>query len=509
MFFNSNSGTINTTAAIATFLTGILIALTVALFHYYYFPQKFNDEKASEISGVFQVNRDFPATAKRLLSSRNDVAYLKLLDQNGVLEESFGNDDIDGTSRYLVNAPENKTVVIGLRKYSAGEIDSYALVWSVLIGAVVSFALIFFLFLQSPKQDKALKRLESAMERVSDGDLTARLDIDSSTDEEMGIMSAYQSFNRMVNTLNRKFGDNTEQYTTYEEHYDQTDESSQQETYQYSPFSSSQNTRSEEETSDYARESESEEEKQPYESTDDYPGEETAYETETTDEEQEKVVDLDQYENREKTEETEEEQPDTGEFRPRIILPDTSQEQAKKRMVTAFVAKISDFEQLTEQLNSSELNSFLTSYRKAASTIIGDYGGVIEALLQDEIVALFNAPDEQNKPELRSICAAVEVLQVLAKMSKDRRDEGKPVISGKIGIDLDTVAFSTGSGIPNSVKNIVSNARGICENSDIWKVQVSEQLYEIVRDHVEVKENTVDSKTVYSIVGVEEGVIEL
>ncbi len=503
MFFNSNSGTINTTAAIVTFLTGLSISLAVALFHYYYFPQKHVEQKTTEISQIFDNVSDFPATAKRLLSSRNDIAYLKLLDQNGVLEESFGNDDIEGTTRFLVNAPDNKTIVLGMYESSVGEIDSYALVWSLLIGTVLSFSLIFFLFIQSPRQDKALKRLESAMERVSDGDLTARLDIDSSTDEEMGIMSAYQSFNRMVSTLNRKFGNSTDLYPTQFE--DESGESGSQgkDSYDYSPFTSAESQSEKEKTVEGQEQDEDEREKAPREA-------DAGTEDKDYDPESDKVVAFEDYdeESKDTAQQGESGTRETGEFRPRIVLPDTSQ-QPKSRMVTALVAKISDFEQLTENLDSAELNSFLTSYRKAASTIIADYGGVIEALLQDEIVALFNAPEEQNKPELRSICAAVEVLQVLAKMSKDRRSQGKPLISGKIGVDVGSVSFSTGSGIPNSVKNIVSDARGICEKSDEWRVQVSEDLYNSVHSNVEVKQNSINGDTVYYIVGVEEGVIEL
>lgn len=505
MTLNSNSGTINTTAAIITFLVGISISLAVALFHHYYFPQKYVSEKTDEIARIFDTNRDFPSTAKRLLSYRTDIAYLKLLDQNGVLEESFGNDSVEGTDRFLLNAPENKTVVLGMYKHNQSEIDSYSLVWSVLIGSVLSVALVLYLFLHTPWQDQALKKLESAMERVAAGDLTARLEVDSPEDDEIGIMSVYQSFNRMVNVLNRKFGNTTETYSLQGGDSSPQDGSDDTGTYEYSPFSSSEQPEEEPSGEDTTGRYGS------YGafSSPEAPGEKSSEEDEAEGSADDKVVDFEGY--NDKTTGDEKEKPEAGEkqeFRPRIVLPDTGK-QVKKRMVTALVAKISDFDQLTENMNSAELNSFLTSYRKAASTIIGDYGGVIEALLQDEIVALFNAPDEQNKPELRAICASVEVLQILAKMSRDRRSQGKPLITGKIGIGADNVSFTTGSGVPGSVKNIVSSARDICEKSDEWKVQISEQLYDIVREHVEADQRIIDGETVYSVSGVEEGIIEL
>lgn len=489
MYLLSDRGTINTTTAVVTFLLGISIALCVAVFHYYYFPQQYLSAKSAELATVLRQDNDFTKVAKELLDTRNDVAYLKLLDQNGVLEQSFGSETEGGTSQFIINAPQNKTILLGLRNPSTGELDSYAIAWSLLIGSFISFGLIFILFMQSPKQAKALKKMESAMERVSDGDLTARLDVDSSSDEDMGIMSAYQSFNRMVNTLNKKFGSgfSTDSTEAGSGEGDQDDQSEGSRFYS-SPFLSS----------------ESEIEKKAEEDKSEY-GEE---ENKTDSGEGHKVVDIAQREER-PDEEKQEESKIPGEFKPTIILPDDSIK-VKERNVTAFVAKIDNFAKLTEQLDPSDLSSFLTSYRKAASTIIKDYGGVIESLLQDEIVALFNAPEEQNDPELRSVCAAVEVLQILAKMNRDRKESTKPVINGKIAIHSGTVQYRQGStGIPSSVKDIVSDAREIGDNSGVWKVSVTDELYSSVKNNVEVKRSSVNGRTVYHVVGVEEGVIQL
>src|SRR3972149_5002366 len=199
---------------------------------------------------------------------------------------------------------------------------------------------------------------------------------------------------------------------------------------------------------------------------------------------------------------------ETHRFQPTVIVSE-NKEEAKIRRVTAFVAKISDFENLSSRLSTSEFSSFLTEYRKAASSIVSDYGGVIEALLQDEIVALFNVPDEQDKPELRAVCAAVEVLQVLANMSRKRMIQGKEAINGKIGIGAKAVPFYVESGIPQGVKDVVTLARGICQDAPLWKVLVSSEVYKLVSDYVDAKEVDVEHGTSFSIVAVEEGVIQV
>lgn len=195
-------------------------------------------------------------------------------------------------------------------------------------------------------------------------------------------------------------------------------------------------------------------------------------------------------------------------FQPTVAASERKEE-PRIRRVTVFVAKIGDFESLSTRLSTAEFSSFLTQYRKAASSIVSNYGGVIEALLQDEIVALFNVPDEQDKPELRAVCAAVEVLEVLANMSRKRKVEGKEAISGKIGIEAKTMPFYMESGIPQGVKEVVGLARAICEEAPLWKVLVSSEIYRSVSDYVDAKEIVVSYGTSFSIVSVEEGVIRI
>jgi class 3 adenylate cyclase len=197
-------------------------------------------------------------------------------------------------------------------------------------------------------------------------------------------------------------------------------------------------------------------------------------------------------------------------FQPTLIATDEPKEEighAKTRDVTVFVAKIADFQELSTTLDAAEFNSFLADYRKAASSIISNYGGVIEALLKDEIVAFFNAPDEQNKPELRAVCSAVEVLQLLASITRERKIEGKTAISGKIGIGVKTLSVYEESGVPHGIKEVTEIARHISTVAPIWRVIVSADVYQTLGTYVEARELKLGEESYYSIVGVEEGII--
>jgi class 3 adenylate cyclase len=205
---------------------------------------------------------------------------------------------------------------------------------------------------------------------------------------------------------------------------------------------------------------------------------------------------------------TEEELPP---FQPQLISSQDEDEDegivSRPRNVTVVVAKIADFQELSNTLKPAEFNAFLADYRKAASAIISNYGGVIEALLKDEIVAFFNAPDEQVNAELKAVSSAVEVLQLLAGITRDRKVEGKAPISGKIGIGMKSVPVYEDSSMPHGVKEVTDIARRICTVSPVWRVIVSADVYAIVKDYVEARELKLGNDSYYSIVGVEEGVI--
>jgi len=203
---------------------------------------------------------------------------------------------------------------------------------------------------------------------------------------------------------------------------------------------------------------------------------------------------------------------DVPPFQPTLITSNIVVEEddifpVRERNVIVIVAKIADFQDLSSTLDPAEFNAFLADYRKAASTIISNYGGVIEALLKDEIVAFFNAPEEQDNAELKAICAAVEVLQLLASITRERKIEGKTAISGKIGIAMKAVSVYDETGVPHGIKDITEAARKTSNVAPVWRVIVAADIYNVVSDFVDARELKLGNDSYYSIVGVEEGVV--
>ena len=528
MFLKSSKGNINLSILLITFLICIAIALGVAFFHHYNSPSKFLEYKVSDISDKLGGVSDFPATANRMLNSDKSVSYIKLLDRNGVLEESFGNDTLSNTKRFMINGPGNKTIVLGLKPPANFKLDTYLLVWSLLIGSALALFLIFVVFMRNTKDNtvptESMNKLEAAMDNISTGNYEKRIEISTSSNEDVSIINTYQSFNRMAESLNNKYDSDiqpgpedlepVEQETEYSElhngsgsdaAYDNSDETADVLLIEEADNENDKDLTDEPEPEFVFNEEINSSEEQSGEVEFDL-GADTEDEQIISDPDHDNFEEQteNQPENEQVITETVEE---VSAFKPKIVLPQTGV-YPKDRNVTVVVAKIDDFESLSQKLDSSDLSSFLTQYRKAASQIISSYGGVIEALLQDEIVAIFNAPDEQNNPELRAICASVEVLHELATMAKKRRADGKDMIAGKIGVGVKSLAYYSETGVPDSVKNVIKDARYVCENANLWKVYVTSELYELVNENVDAKEYLIEGEVLYSITGVEQGVVE-
>lgn len=411
MGLKSRIGNIYSGNALVLAFIFVLISLLISLFNSYYYTSTITDERSQEMARLFDgTGKSFADTSKDILNSRHDIVYIKLLNPDGVLLESFGGDDTGDLEIIPINTPDNNTIVMGVVGKDWKSLVLSSLMWSALIGIAVSVVIIFLLSLLSSGRNDSMENLIAAMKSVSRGDLAgARLDPESSDD--VSTIRAYETFNQMVDRMKKR--ENIEE--------------------------------------------------------------------------------------------------DLPPFQPTLISADDEDEEeetiSRPRNVTVVVAKIADFQELSNTLKPAEFNAFLADYRKAASAIISNYGGVIEALLKDEIVAFFNAPEEQINPELKAVCSAVEVLQLLASITRERKIEGKAAISGKIGIGMKSVPVYDDSSMPHGVKQVTDMARRICTVAPVWRVIVSADVYQIVKDFVEARELKLGNEPYYSIVGVEEGVV--
>jgi hypothetical protein len=82
---------------------------------------------------------------------------VKLKNESGILEESFGTENGEGINDIEINTQENKIIVVGLRKALDKDLIISNAVWSILVG--VGLVLIFLLlFIQFSDESQNLER---------------------------------------------------------------------------------------------------------------------------------------------------------------------------------------------------------------------------------------------------------------------------------------------------------------------------------------------------------------
>jgi len=409
-----------------------------------YFKSIIFEKKVGSISSVFEQQGDFATIAKEILNTNKEVAYAKLVDENGVLQQSFGSSENLNVREFIVKTTEGSQIFLGIEKSALDFPVTLPFLFTTLISLLVLCLFLVVLKIFYPYQKKSLNRLNDAIIKISKKDYSVKLEIDSQLKDDVDMIKVFDSFNGLVGSLN-----NNKKY----EKLNGINEIK-------SPNGNLKvHSNGKAKTQSY---------------------------NDPIIQEPIKSVEI----------------PKTG--GQISIIKDS-----KNKTVVALVSKISDYHKLAEMYDSSELALLLTDYRKTASNIVSGYGGMVETLVRDELVALFNVSDLQDKPELRAVSTGVELLHVLVELNKDKVKDDSPQITCKIGIYAASIPISKESGTPGNLGLVIDPAKNICDSASQWKLLLSEDVYASVKDYVEVMPQDIGSSAHYSVLTVEEGVINL
>ncbi len=115
MGLKSRLGNIYSGNAIVLAFIFILISVLISLFNSYYFTTTVTEERGQELAQLFNTTgKSFADTSKDILNSRPDIVYIKLLNPEGVLLESFGGEETENLEIVPITTPENNTIVLGV-----------------------------------------------------------------------------------------------------------------------------------------------------------------------------------------------------------------------------------------------------------------------------------------------------------------------------------------------------------------------------------------------------------
>ncbi len=449
----------------------ILSCLAVFVFQYFYFPERYADLRVAEMEEVFGEEEFFADRARSVLDTRNDVGYVRLLDHNGVLEKNFGFQDDEGFQKLTLRGPEGKTVLVGLRSSVGKKFSFDALLWSLIFGSLLAVVFTSLIRFVSDRAFRFLREFSDALSSVAGGDYSVRLDGRSSLIAGAGVQWLCREFNEMTSSLE---GDSAVRGGLGESK-DLDAEGSVEMQADFRP----KIILSQEKPSEIPPEVSFQ---TPPETSEDFFDDGVVEIVHVSDEE-----------------DTEPEQ---------LPSPVAASEdsEGEKTDISVLVIKIADFENLIEDISPSSVNSLTADYRKSVSTSISSFGGKVEAMLRDEVVAFFTNSDPDAGPaaELSCVCCAVETMQLFVGVVNGQRISGRSDIKLKMGVALADLAVPEESDVFTQAKPLVDEAKALCDGARDWSIFVTTDFRESASDYLEVRREKVQGELCYSVTGVEE-----
>jgi len=165
----------------------------------------------------------------------------------------------------------------------------------------------------------------------------------------------------------------------------------------------------------------------------------------------------------------------------------------ERKNLTVLFSDIRGFTSLSERLNPEETVGILNEYLSSMTEIVFKYNGTLDKFIGDAIMAFWGAPIPQEDHAEKAVFCAIEMIEKLAQLQEQWKQQNKPIIDIGIGINTgEMVVGNMGSSqrmdytvIGDNV-NLASRLETLNKQYGT-KIIISETTYQIVKDKVETK----------------------
>ncbi len=164
----------------------------------------------------------------------------------------------------------------------------------------------------------------------------------------------------------------------------------------------------------------------------------------------------------------------------------------RNKNVTILLSDIRGFSNIANSHSAADVVALLNRYFHRMGDIIAKYNGRIDKLMGDSILVVFGLPKAHDDDAERALACAVEMQQSMSDLNDYNQSVGMPDLFMGIGINSgEVVVGELGSEHYNEYTvigdevNLVSRIESHCLRGQIL---ISENTFNIVKDHVEVNE---------------------
>jgi len=159
---------------------------------------------------------------------------------------------------------------------------------------------------------------------------------------------------------------------------------------------------------------------------------------------------------------------------------------------TVFNSDIRGFTRMSEGANPAAVVDMMNEYFEQMVEVVFKYEGTLDKFMGDGIMALWGAPVVHPDDALRSVCCALEQMDVLAKFNRRRVEENEEALAIGIGIHTGPlVAGYIGSSKALSytvIGDVANTSARICGIATPGQVLISEGTLAKVQGKIEVEE---------------------
>jgi len=176
-----------------------------------------------------------------------------------------------------------------------------------------------------------------------------------------------------------------------------------------------------------------------------------------------------------------------------IKNPDMVKLGGEKKTLTVFFSDVAGFTTISERLTPEELVAHLNEYLTAMSNIVLKYDGMIDKYEGDAIMAVFGAPVFYEDHALRACLVSLEMQQELAELRKKWKEEGKPELYVRIGLNTGSMVIGNMGALDRLDYTVMGDSVNLGARLEGANKQygtclmISEFTYEHVKDHVETR----------------------
>ena len=175
----------------------------------------------------------------------------------------------------------------------------------------------------------------------------------------------------------------------------------------------------------------------------------------------------------------------------RIVLERDGQVPMIEREVSALFVDITDHSKWARDLEPSQFAEELNQCLEAMAQAVFENGGTTNIFLGDGLLALYNAPVEQDDHAFRAIKTGIAIQENISKLNEKRSAQGEQPVAVRVGINTGTAMAGTlGSKerleytVVGDTINMASRTEGECEPG---RVAITHDVLRRVGDIVQVE----------------------